>query len=209
MMPQRLRTTATVDPRGRRAWGVGLALALVAGLAACAPSADTERAADEPTSVTEDAAESSEAADNDAGATDDSGSYTSDDVGNATLFVDGVEYPDFTGDCEISRQNGKEDVGDLNEGDIVLIIGIDNVAAHEDSAMNYVALDEDGFTFRDLAGAAGVAEASADGTIDTLTELGPRSADGSRDIVLVRLAGVLDDGTALDADVVCELQNAF
>ena len=125
------------------------------------------------------------------------------------MFVDGVEFPDFTGDCEISRQNGKEDVGDLNEGDIVLVVGIDNVAAHEDSAMNYIAINEESFTFRDHAGVTGVAGPSAKGTIETLTELGPRAADGSRDIVQVRLGGVLEDGTTLDADVVCELQNAF
>ncbi|GAA3622904.1 hypothetical protein GCM10022200_01360 [Microbacterium awajiense] len=208
MMPQRLPTTATVARRGRRAWGAGLALALVAGLAACSSSADTEPAGGEPTSVTDAGTEGAEASD-DGAVTTGAGAYTSDDVGNATLFVDGVEFPDFTGDCEISRQNGKEDVGDLNEGDIVLVVGIDNIAAHEDSAMNYVALNEETFTFRDLAGAAGVGGSSADGIIDTLTELGPRSADGSRDIVLVRLAGFLDDGTAVDADVVCELQNAF
>jgi hypothetical protein len=139
----------------------------------------------------------------------DAGSYTSDDVGSATLHVDGVEFPDFVGDCEISRQNGKEDVGDLNDGDIVTIIAIDNVAAHEESSMNYVALNEESFTFRDPLGAAGVGGPSAKGEITAITELGPRSADGSRDIVQVRFAGVLEDGTTVDADIVCELQNAF
>jgi hypothetical protein len=114
-----------------------------------------------------------------------------------------VEFPDFTGNCEISGRNGKEDVGD-----IVAIIGIDNVKAHEDSAMNYVALNEESFTFRDPMGAVGVGGPSAKGKITSLTELGTRTADGSRDIVEVRFAGVLEDGTTIDADIVCELQNA-
>jgi FKBP-type peptidyl-prolyl cis-trans isomerase len=58
-------------------------------------------------------------------------------------------------------------------------------------------------------GAAGVGGSSARGEITSLTELGPRTADGSRDIVEVHFAGVLEDGTTIDADVVCELQNAF
>lgn len=136
------------------------------------------------------------------------GGYTSEDVGNATLRVNGVEFPDFTGDCEISRGYVKEDVGDLNTGDIESIIGIDNVKAHADNAMNYVALNEESFRFRDQVGAAGVGT-SAQGAITSLTELGPRTADGSRDIVEVRFAGAFEDGTAIDADVVCELQNAF
>ncbi|WP_152649261.1 hypothetical protein [Demequina flava] len=141
--------------------------------------------------------------------TAESVSYVSEDVGTASLHVDGVEFSDFLGDCEISRNNGAEDVGDLNEGDIVTVIAIDNVAAHEDIAMNYVAINKEEFTFRDLMGAAGVDDPTADGVITTLTELGPRTADGSRDIVEVRFAGILEDGTTVDADIVCELQNAF
>lgn len=38
---------------------------------------------------------------------------------------------------------------------------------------------------------------------------GPRTAECSRDILEVRFAGLLDDGTTADADVVCELQNSF
>lgn len=208
MMPPRLPAPVSFAPPGRRAWAAGLALVALAGLTACSPAAETEPAAGEPTSASEFDEDVPDADGGDDG-TGGAGAHTSDDVGTATVFVDGVEFPDFTGDCEISRQNGKEDVGDLNEGDIVLVVGIDNVAAHEDSAMNYIAINEESFTFRDHAGVTGVAGPSAKGTIETLTELGPRAADGSRDIVQVRLGGVLEDGTTLDADVVCELQNAF
>ncbi|WP_430869168.1 hypothetical protein [Demequina aurantiaca] len=197
-------------------------MAITATLAACSPSTDEAPAsADAQEILTQDAvAAGTDATEESDAATEgsveesspdapDAGAYTSDDVGNGTLHVDGVEFPDFTGDCEISRQNGKEDVGDLNEGDIVTIIAIDNVKAHEDSSMNYVALNEESFRFSDPMGAAGVGGPTARGEITSLTELGPRTADGSRDIVEVRFAGALEDGTTVDADVVCELQNAF
>lgn len=188
----------------RKARVAAVVVAIVAALAACSPSGDDEPAS----SGTQPAAAEGENTGEENTGTPDTGGYTSDDVGNGTLRVNGVEFPDFTGDCEISRENGKQDVGDLNVGDIVAIIGIDNVTAHEDMAMNYTALNEERFTFRDSVGAAGVGD-SAKGDITTLTELGPRTADGSRDIVEVRFAGVLDDGTTVDADVVCELQNTF
>lgn len=193
--------------RAQRTLIVATVFTLTTALAGCSSSADQT-----PTSVasTDDAAASAPSADDaDPAQEPESGTYGPDDVGTATLYVNGVEFPDFEGDCEISRQNGKEDVGDLNDGDIVTIIGIDNVKAHEDSAINYVALNEERFTLRDPLGAAGVGGPSAKGEITTLTELGPRTAEGSRDIVEVRFAGLLDDGTTVDADVVCELQNAF
>ncbi len=205
MTPLRPFAASALRPRARTAWLAAGALAITATLAACAPSSD-----EAPTSAASEAADTTDGTTTDDGTSDsDAGGFTSDDVGNATLRVDGVEFPDFTGDCEISRENGKFDVGDLNDGDIVTIIGIDNVKAHEDEAMNYVALNEESFTFRDLTGAAGVSGPSAKGVITSLPELGPRTPDGSRDIVEVRFAGMLDAGTTLDANVVCELQNAF
>ncbi|MEJ1155239.1 hypothetical protein [Microbacterium marmarense] len=205
-----------VSPAWARTAGVAVvALALSATLAACSTTADDDTVgSDTATSVaddttTDDSTSSEEsAADEDEEAAAAAGSYTSDDVGNATLYIGGVEFPDFTGDCEISRGHGTEDVGDLNDGDIVAIIAVDNTAAHEDTSMNYIALNEESFRFRDLVGAAGVGN-TAEGEITTMTEQGPRSADGSRDIVEVRFAGTFEDGTAIDADIVCELQNTF
>lgn len=213
------RPPFTFDSRywARKSGAAAVVLTLAATLAACSASSEAGPADSDaqPTAPAIATTPGPSAADQGVDESDtpqesvNAGNYTSDDVGNATLHVDGVEFPDFTGGCEISRQNGKEDVGDLSEGDIVTIIGIDNVQAHEDIAMNYVALDDETFMFRDLVGASGLEEPSAKGQITSLTELGPRTADGSRDIVEVRFAGVLEGGTTLDADVVCELQNAF
>lgn len=199
-------STSTARPWLRTAGVAALALALTAGLAACAPAAGDELAGSDAPPV--DNAEDSTSEEGTDEALADGG-LSPDDVGNATLHINGVEFPDFTGDCEISRGFGTEDIGDLNEGDISAIIGIDNVKAHEDIAMNYVAISEERFRFRDLTGAAGVDGSPATGEITLMTELGPRTPDGSRDIVEVRFSGVLEDGTELDADVVCELQNKY
>gem|GEM_PF-1015079 len=189
----------------RKAQVAAVVVVLASTLAACSPATESE-----PGDSGAQPATTADESTGDEGTSDApaAGGFTSDDVGNATLRIDGVEFPDFAGDCEISRGNGKEDVGDLNTGDIVTIIAIDNVTAHEDQSMNYIALNEESFRFRDLTGAAGVGNNAA-GDITTLKELGPRTADGSRDIVEVRFAGTFEDGTAIEADVVCELQNAF
>jgi len=190
--------------RARTARLAAIVLAVSATLAACSP------ATDEPADSATTEESTTDETTGDEGTPDEpaTGGLSTDDVGNATLRINGVEFPDFTGDCEISRGNGSEDVGDLNEGDIVTIIGIDNVDTHEDMLMNYIALNEESFRFRDQEAAAGVGN-NANGTISTLTEISPRTADGSRDIVEVRFAGAFEDGTPLEADVVCELQNAF
>lgn len=194
--------------RGRTALAAALALALAATLAACALAAE-----DEPTNPDAEPAEIAEdTTDDGAEEAPDAGGYTSDDLGNATIRVNGTEFPGFTGDCEITRNFGTEDVGDLNEGDITMIIGIDNVEAQEEQGtedfMNYRAISEESFRFSDLAGTSGV-DTPATGEITSLTELSPRSADGSRDIVQIRVAGVVEDGTPLEVDIVCELQNQF
>ncbi|WP_152649872.1 hypothetical protein [Demequina oxidasica] len=217
-------------PWARKTRAAAVGLALVVALAGCSPSSENEPAtsnaqpsATAGSDLTDAIAEDSNTLD--AGPVDESseadgadeateeapgaGGPIPDDVGNATLYVDGVEFNDFTGDCEISREHGKKDVGDLNEGDISAIIAIDNVKAHEDMAMNYVAINEERFRFGDPLEAAGVGGPRNKGEILTMTEKGPRGADGSRDIVEVRFAGVLEDGTEINADVICELQNAF
>ncbi|WP_152650270.1 hypothetical protein [Demequina aestuarii] len=191
-------------------------LSMGATLAACSAAADVEptHADALPVDSTGDSPDPQPVESAGVEATDevpDAGGYTSDDVGDATLRVNGVEFPDFTGDCEISREAGSKDVGDLTEGDIQVIVGIDNVVAQEgqdEAFMNYTAINEESFRFGDLAGVSGV-DTPARGEITTIKELGPRTAEGSRDIVEVRFSGVVEDGTTLEADVVCELQNAF
>ncbi|MBH0024404.1 hypothetical protein [Salinibacterium sp. SWN248] len=188
----------------RKARLAAIVLAISATLAACSPAADpADSTTTEETTTADETTGDEETTEEPA-----TGGLSTDDVGNATLRINGVEFPDFTGDCEISRGFGAEDVGDLNDGDIVTIIGIDNVDAHEDMLMNYIALNEESFRFRDQEAAAGVGN-NANGTISTLTEISERTPDGSRDIVEVRFAGAFEDGTPIEADVVCELQNKF
>ncbi|MBH0108584.1 hypothetical protein I6E81_00200 [Salinibacterium sp. NG22] len=188
----------------RTARVAAIVVAVTATLAACSPAAEpADSATSEETTTTDETVGDEETTEEPA-----TGGLSTDDVGNATLRINGIEFPDFTGDCEITRGFGTEDVGDLNDGDIVTIIGIDNVDTHEDMLMNYIALDEESFRFRDQEAAAGVGN-NTNGTISTLTEISARTADGSRDIVEVRFAGAFEDGTPIEADIVCELQNAF
>ena len=193
--------TSTRPTWVRKAGLAAVILAVTTTLAACATPADDESpgapTTEESGTTEEETTEEPEA-----------GDYTSDDVGNGSITVNGVEFPDFTGDCGISRNHGREDIGDLNEGTLNGTVAVDNVAAHEDMSMNFVSTGMDDFKFRDFLGITGV-DSPADGEITSMTELGARTADGSRDIAEVRFAGVLDDGTTLEADIVCELQNAF
>ncbi|MBH0099346.1 hypothetical protein I6E68_09360 [Salinibacterium sp. NSLL150] len=180
-------------------------VAVTATLAACSP------AADEPAdSATTEETTTADETTGDEGTPDEPAAdgYTSDDVGNATLRIDGVEFPDFTGECDISRQAGKEVVGDLSEPGLFMIIALDNVKAHEEMSMNLVSIADGGFRFGDLVEAAGVGS-PAKGELTPQSELGPRTADGSRDIVELRFAGAFEDSTPIEADIVCELQNAF
>ncbi|MEV8254248.1 hypothetical protein AB0O95_09815 [Rhodoglobus sp. NPDC076762] len=188
--------------RARTARLAAIVLAVSATLAACSP------AADEPadSATTEESTTDETTGDEETPAEPAAGGLSSDDVGNATLRINGVEFPDFTGDCDISRQAGSEDVGDLTMPGLFMILALDNVKAHEEMSMNLVSVADGGFRFGDLTGAAGVGS-PAKGQLTPQSELGARTVDGSRDIVEVRWAGEFEDGTPIEADVVCELQN--
>ncbi|GIG55017.1 hypothetical protein [Demequina activiva] len=125
------------------------------------------------------------------------------------LRVDGVESPDFEGECDINRNNGREDVGSLEEPGLKVLVALSNSEANPEGPMIYTALAEDTFTLRDAVNRPGASSADNRGTLESITELGERSPDGSRELVLVRFAGTLSGGSAVEADVVCELQNAF
>lgn len=190
----------------RRMLVPAVVLAVMASLGACSSSADDEPAGD---AVAEPTTDEETLSDDPDGATDDRGASAG-DVGNATLRIGGVEFPDFVGSCDLGLRS-QEDVGDLSTlalSDLTTVIGIDNVEAHPETMMNFTAVGAARFRFRDQADAAG-AGTTAKGEITALTELGPRTASGSRDIVEVRFAGALEDGTSFEADVVCEIQNAF
>ncbi len=169
-------------------------------IAACGGSDDdAEPAADEPAEAPADGG-SSEAANDDA----DSGggdAGATDTVGNGVLRIDGVESTGFSGDCEISRDFGGEDVGDVSVEGLSVIVGIDNVDESnpdDENDLNFVMINERGFRIRNQPG-----------DIVSITEVGSRSSSGSQDFVTIRFAGALDDGRAVEADVYCELQNQF
>ncbi len=121
-------------------------------------------------------------------------------VGNGLLRIDGVEYPGFSGDCEIG--SGSEDVGDLSTESGPIIVAIDNVdpdAVDNANDLNFIMTTASAFRVRN----------TDRGTIESITEIGSRTSDGSRDYVTVLFAGPLEDGTSVEAEVFCVLQNKF
>ncbi|MEL6894330.1 MAG: hypothetical protein AAFP84_22250 [Actinomycetota bacterium] len=80
-------------------------------------------------------------------------------------------------------------------------VAIDNVNAEDpttDEDRNFVMINEDGFRVR-----------NDPGTIESITEVCDRSSEGSLDYVDVLFVGALDDGRAVEAQIVCILQNQF
>lgn len=128
----------------------------------------------------------------------DDGESASVEVGTGVLRIDGTEYDGFVGDCDISRDFGGEDVGDLSEPGLEVIVAIDNVESQPAEELNFVMINEESFKVF-----------NAPGTIESISESGTRTTSGSSDVVTVVFAGPLDDGRAVEAEVVCSLQNAF
>ncbi len=123
-------------------------------------------------------------------------------VGNGLLRIDGVEYPGFSGECEILRGSGSEDVGDLSVEGKQVIVAIDNVdpdAVDNANDLNFIMTNETSFRVRN----------TDRGTIESISEIGSRTSDGSRDYVTVLFAGALEDGSSVEAEVFCVIQNKF
>jgi hypothetical protein len=178
-------------------------------ITACAPADEDPTATDPGTDIAATSAPTDEsAAPADQGEEPAAPAAPVEDVGNGVVRVAGAEYPDFEGECDISNGFGGEDVGELST-DLNFLVGIDNTVAYPDAPISFVVLGADSILFRDLSGRPETAGLPEGGTVDSLTEVSDRVADGSRDIVTVRFAGTLDDGTAIEADVVCKIQNAF
>ncbi len=175
-------------------------LAAGALIAACGGSDDdAEPAADEPAEAPADDGSSDNASDDSDSGGGDAGA--TDTIGNGVLRIDGVESTGFSGDCEISRGFGGEDVGDVSVEGLSVIVAIDNVDESNpdiENDLNFVMINERQFRV-----------INEGGDIESITEIGSRSSDGSRDYVTIRFAGTLNDGRAVEADVYCELQNQF
>lgn len=127
--------------------------------------------------------------------------YSADDEGSGSVTVDGVKNDGFLGECEISREYGKEDVGELSTEGIEIILAIDNVESNPPEEMNYVVTGTTA-TFR----AAGI----GDGMLESIAYVGDKNALGdTTEIGLVAFSGNTDEGTAVTAEVVCVIQNSY
>ncbi len=163
-------------------------------LAACSSSDDDSSSSDDPT--TTEASSSDPAPDS-----NDSNGYSAEDSGSGTLTVDGTPIEGFEGECEISRDNGKEDVGDLSLEGIEIILAIDNVESSPAEEMNYIVVGST-YTFR--SGGNGDGELSSIGYVG-----GRNSLSDTRDIGLVNFTGTTAEGVEVSAEVVCITQNMF
>ena len=165
-------------------------------LAACSSGDDDSSSTDDPstTEVSSDdpAPDSNESA---------AGGYSAEEAGTGTLTVDGTRIDGFTGECEISRDNGREDVGELSLDGIEIVLAIDNVDSSPAEEMNYIVVGST-YTFRSAG--------NGDGNLSGIGYAGVRnSLSETRDIGLVNFTGTTAEGLEVSAEVVCITQNMF
>ncbi len=136
----------------------------------------------------------------DGGSAGDDGTYTAEDSGSGLVRLDGVEYPNFVGDCFVHRGLGDDllpvEVGDLATPGLTVVVGVDNVASEPDQEANFVMLNGESFRMAGLGG---------NGTIDSIEYVGPRASFGSVELALVAFSGTTDDGLPVVAELVCEI----
>ena len=171
---------------------------LVIVLSACGSSgSDTDNSdtpdAASPTSVVSSTSEPSPAQ-------GDSG-LTAEDNGSGLVWVDGVEYPDFVGECAVHRGLDPETyeavpVGDLSEPDLSVLVAIDNVASNPAVEANFVITVEPNFRMAGLDVA---------GIIDSIAYVDPPTPFGSIELARVAFTGTTDTGIPVVAEVVCEI----
>ncbi len=176
-----------------------LALAFALTIAACGSSDDSE--ASDPAESSTDAETTSgdtgetteESEPEDASDEGDAGAAVA--VGSGTLTIDGVENPGFEGECEISRANGAEPVGDISTGELDTLVIMDNVASGPAQEMNFT------ITFGTILTIRETAAAPTNGTVDSIAYVGEPSGDAA----VVEITGTTEDGRAVVAEVGCSL----
>ena len=183
-------------------------VAMALATAGCSPSDDpAEPVPSDGATTSDDAPESSEPADEDAAPAASGDEYTAEDIGTGTLTVNGVLEEGFVGGCEVSRDLGREDVGDIssNTAELEFVVGVDNFEAAGAAARNFnVAFDD---LFNTTTEAVGL---RVNGTITSYawgSELTPYG--DSQEIGVVVFTGTTDDGDSVVAELVCEIQNTF
>ncbi len=130
--------------------------------------------------------------------------YVAADKGQGSVSWDGVQHDNFRGDCQLSRMNGREEVGDLGNLDgVKLTVGIDNDDANTMPEMSFVAFSSLDFAVtRDGQRTRGTLR-----TIASESALTPKGA--SQAMAKVAFTGQTDEGVPVVARVVCEIQNKF
>ncbi len=186
-----------------RTWAIASVVAL--SLTACASGTDSEptstAVAGEPTSApVEEAPETS----------DEAPETSTDVVGAAVLRVDGEEFPDFAGECDISNGYGTDDVQSVDDPELKVQVAIDNTAAHPERQMNFIVYSREAASFRALDAVGEVPAGEYQGAVDSIAELSDRTPyQNTSETALLRFSGALDNGTPFELDVVCVIQNAY
>lgn len=132
-------------------------------------------------------------------------SVSASDQGSGTLWVDGVQFDNFRGSCDISRRNGAEDLGELsNPEGLKMLVGIDNVDARSGDDMSFKVTSDSIMKFR-----SGLTPEQR-GTITSVAfESQPTPKGKSTMLALVSFTGSTPSGTSVKAHIVCELQNKY
>jgi len=129
---------------------------------------------------------------------------TASDIGSGSVWYDGVQHDGFLGSCELSRLNGREEMGDLaNLEGIRISVAIDNVKSSPAMEMNFTVSSN--LEFRIVRGAERLK-----GTVSQLAYESALSPKGtSQAIARVAFTGETTDGVPVVGRVVCEIQNKF
>lgn len=136
------------------------------------------------------------------------GEASAEALGSGSVSYDGVRYDNFTGNCEISRGNGREDVGDVSTRGLVVSAAVDNTKSSPELEMSFTALNDSSFTVNTHR-ADGPAKRSR-GVLSGMQYKSARTPrNSSQDIASVEFAGQTNDGVPVVALLVCEIQNAF
>lgn len=168
-----------------------LALAFGLAFASCGSSDDSESS--DPAEASTDTGEATAEQPEDAGDDGDAGAAIA--VGSGTLTIDGVENPGFEGECEVSRANGAEPVGDVSTGELDTLVIMDNVASGPAQEMNFSITSGTILSIRETAALP------TNGTVERVAFVGERSGNTA----VIMFSGTTEDGRAVVVEAGCSL----
>ncbi len=137
--------------------------------------------------------------------------YSSDDLGTGAVTYDGTRDAGYQGSCEISRENGKQDVGDIAAPGLKAIVAIDNSAVEGATRQgNFtILLDTTAFSTTTEEDARNGTPPINGSITDIAYGSGLTPYGKTQAIALVTFTGETEDGVPVVAEVVCEIQNKF